>query len=106
MADLQTRFDRLWTGQDSTRSAQHHPFAHLDVLEEVSAGVGFYKGFVNLCVVDTDDGAVLIDTGAFASIFHEASFAAVRGWFAQQQQQLGGAGSELSGRAGGGGGGD
>jgi len=80
MMDLQTRFHRLWTGEDSTHSREHHPFAHLDVFEEVSRGVGFYKAFVNLCVVDTDDGAVLIDTGAFAPILHQASFQAVRGW--------------------------
>lgn len=80
MTDFQTRFDRLWSGQDSTHSQEHHPFAHLDMLEEVADGVAFYKAFVNVSVVNTDDGAVLIDTGAHAPIFQEPAFKAVRGW--------------------------
>lgn len=81
MSDLRTRFERLWTGQDSVHDAAHHPFAHLNVLEEVAPGVAFYKGFVNIAVLDTEEGAVLIDTGSHA--LHALTFDSVRSWTAR-----------------------
>ena len=78
MASIIELADRLWTGKDSTEDPQHHPFAALDAIEEITAGVGFYKGFVNLTVLRTEEGVVLIDTGSFLPAQHERSFAGVR----------------------------
>ena len=75
--------DRLWTGKDSTDEPEHHPFVPLEAIEEITAGVGFYKGFVNLTVLRTGEGAVLIDTGSFLPAQHERSFAGVRSYAAE-----------------------
>lgn len=76
--DLRTRSDRLWQGTDSVADPAHHPFVHLNVIEEVGQGAAFYKGLSNIAVLDTEAGAVLIDTGAHA--LHGMSFEAIRGW--------------------------
>jgi alkyl sulfatase BDS1-like metallo-beta-lactamase superfamily hydrolase len=78
MASLAELADRLWTGESSTEDPEHHPFAALDRVEEISNGVAFYKGFVNLTVLRTEAGLVLIDTGSFLPAQHERSFAGVR----------------------------
>ena len=68
--------DRLWTGHLST--AEQHPWAALQELEELDTGVGFVSSFANVTAFDTDAGLVLIDTGSaiFAGQVHEA----VRRW--------------------------
>jgi alkyl sulfatase BDS1-like metallo-beta-lactamase superfamily hydrolase len=78
MASLAELADRLWTGKSSTDDPEHHPFAPLDRIEEITAGVAFYKGFVNLTVLRTEAGLVLIDTGSFLPAQHERSFSGVR----------------------------
>ena len=78
MASLVELADRLWTGEDSTDDPLHHPFAPLDRIEEITAGVAFYKGFVNLTALRTEAGLVLIDTGSFLPAQHQRSFAGVR----------------------------
>ena len=83
MASIIELADRLWTGKDSTDSPEHHPFAPLDTIEEITAGVGFYKEFVNLTVLRTGEGVVLIDTGSFLPAQHERSFAGVRRYAAE-----------------------
>ena len=80
MASLIELSDRLWTGKDSTDAPEHHPFAALDAIEEITAGVAFYKSFVNLTVLRTEQGLVLIDTGSFLPAQHEQSFAGVRSY--------------------------
>ena len=82
MASLIELADRLWTGKDSTDEPEHHPFANLDTIEEITAGVAFYKGFVNLTVLRSGEGAALIDTGSFLPAQHERSFAGVRSYAA------------------------
>ncbi len=72
--------DRLWNGEDSTSQPEHHPFAHLDVIEELAPGVAFYKAFVNLTAFRTEEGLVLVDTGTYLPAQHERSFQAVREW--------------------------
>ena len=80
MASLIELADRLWRGEDSTDAPEHHPFAMLDTIEEITAGVAFYKSFVNLTVLRTEAGLVLIDTGSFLPAQHERSFAGVRSY--------------------------
>lgn len=70
--------DKLWSGEHTTHQREHHPFAILDVVEEVADGVGFYKGFSNLTAVRTHDGLALIDTGSFHPVANERSFNKVR----------------------------
>jgi alkyl sulfatase BDS1-like metallo-beta-lactamase superfamily hydrolase len=71
--------ERLWTGRTST--ADHHPWAALQELEELDAGVGFVSSFANVVAFETGAGLVLIDTGSafFATQVHEA----IRGWSAE-----------------------
>ncbi len=78
MPSLVELSDKLWTGQHTTHQREHHPFAILNVVEEVADGVGFYKGFSNLTVVRSDDGVVLIDTGSFHPVAHTRSFDKIR----------------------------
>lgn len=53
MSNLVDLSDKLWSGEHSTHQKEHHPFAILNVIEEVADGVGFYKGFSNLTAVRT-----------------------------------------------------
>lgn len=80
MQSLRERADELWNGVHRTTEPAHHPFIALDQIEEVGPGVAFYKGFVNLAVVRTDAGAVLIDTGSFLPPAQRKQFRAVRTW--------------------------
>lgn len=75
---LHRYFERLWNGETSTRDPRHHPFAALDQIERVTTATSFYKGFVNLAVVETDDGCVLLDTGSFHPTAQGRQFEAVR----------------------------
>jgi alkyl sulfatase BDS1-like metallo-beta-lactamase superfamily hydrolase len=84
MASLLELADRLWTGTDSTEDPAHHPLAPLDLIDEVTTGVSFYKGFVNLTAVRSEEGLVLIDTGSFIPAQHEQSFAGVRRYAADR----------------------
>ena len=78
MATLVELSDKLWSGEHSTHQKEHHPFAILNVVEEVADGVGFYKGFSNLTAVRTGDGVVLVDTGSFHPVANKRSFDKVR----------------------------
>jgi alkyl sulfatase BDS1-like metallo-beta-lactamase superfamily hydrolase len=80
MSELLKRTDRLWSGEASTAEAEYHPFAGPRMLEELAPGVAFYKAFVNVTAVRTDDGLVLVDTGSYHPVAHKRSFDAVRGW--------------------------
>ena len=55
--------ERLWTGEDTTLS--RHPFTPLAEVEEVAPGVAFVSSFANVVALTTDDGLVLVDTGAW-----------------------------------------
>ncbi|HEX5613146.1 MAG TPA: alkyl sulfatase dimerization domain-containing protein [Burkholderiales bacterium] len=74
------RSDRLWCGEASTVQPDFHPFGGPRMLEELAGGVAFFKAFVNVTAVRTDEGLVLIDTGSFHPASHKLSFDAVRGW--------------------------
>jgi alkyl sulfatase BDS1-like metallo-beta-lactamase superfamily hydrolase len=80
MASFLEQSDRLLRGEGSTAEPGSHPFHPAERLEEVADGFGLYKGFVNVVAVRTADGVLLVDTGSFAPIQHEKSFAGVRGY--------------------------
>ncbi|MFI5315106.1 MAG: alkyl sulfatase dimerization domain-containing protein [Myxococcota bacterium] len=78
MATLRELSDQLLSGRADMRDPANHPFAFVDRIEEVAPGVALYKAFVNVTVVRTAEGLVLVDTGSFHPGQHERSFAAVR----------------------------
>ncbi len=80
MPSLYELSNRLWTGQDKTSDKGCHPFAPLYEIEDVAAGVAFYKGFSNLAAVRTDVGLSLIDTGSFHPVAQGRIFEKVRSW--------------------------
>ena len=80
MSELLKRTDRLWSGEATTSHPDFHPFSRLGILEELASGVAFFKAFVNVTGVKTDDGLVLVDTGSYHPVAHKRSFDAVRGW--------------------------
>ena len=80
MSELLKRTDRLWSGEASTTEADFHPFAGPRLLEELAPGVAFFKAFVNVTAVKTEEGLVLVDTGSYHPASHKLSFDAVRGW--------------------------
>jgi alkyl sulfatase BDS1-like metallo-beta-lactamase superfamily hydrolase len=78
MATLRELSDQLLSGNADMRDPANHPFAFVDRIEEVAPGVAFYKAFVNVTVIRTAEGLVLVDTGSFHPAQHERSFAAIR----------------------------
>lgn len=80
MDAISTLADKLWRGEHRTSDPEHHPFAVLDALEELTPAVGFYKAFSNITAVDTEDGVVLIDTGSFHPLANSRSFQRIREW--------------------------
>src|SRR6266850_2601977 len=68
--------DRLWTGRLAT--AEQHPWAALQELEELDIGVAFVSSFANVTVFDTAAGLVLVDTGS--AFFAGQVRGAIRGW--------------------------
>ncbi len=78
MATLRELSDLLLSGRADLRDPANHPFAFVDQIEEVAAGVAVYKAFVNVTAVRTAEGLVLIDTGSFHPAQHQRSFDAVR----------------------------
>jgi alkyl sulfatase BDS1-like metallo-beta-lactamase superfamily hydrolase len=84
MSELLKRTDRLWSGEASTSQPDFHPFGGPRMLEELAPGIAFFKAFVNVTSVRTDDGLVLVDTGSFHPLAHKLSFDAVRGWNAER----------------------
>ena len=80
MSELLKRTDHLWSGQASTAEPDFHPFGGPRLLEELAPGVAFYKAFVNVTAVKTEEGLVLVDTGSYHPKSHQLSFDAVRAW--------------------------
>ena len=78
MPSLRELSDHLLSGRADMRDPANHPFAFVDQIEEVAPGVAFYKAFVNVTVIRTAEGLVLVDTGSFHPAQHQRSFAAVR----------------------------
>lgn len=55
--------DSLWDGTQDTQGV--HPFTNLLGLEAYGEGLAFVSSFANVVVLDTREGALLIDTGSF-----------------------------------------
>lgn len=60
--------DKLWRGE--IRAEDHHPFAVLGGLEELTDGVAFLPNFANVSALRTDAGLMLVDTGGPFSAAH------------------------------------
>ncbi|HVH05588.1 MAG TPA: alkyl sulfatase dimerization domain-containing protein [Myxococcota bacterium] len=78
MTSFLEQSDALLRGEGSTAEPGSHPFHPAERLEEVAAGFGLYKGFVNVVAVRSADGVLLVDTGSFAPFQHQKSFEGVR----------------------------
>lgn len=80
MATLSDLSDKLFSGEHATSEPDHHPFAILDQIEEITGDVAFYKGFSNLAAVKTGEELILIDTGSFHPVANGRSHKKVRSW--------------------------
>jgi len=80
MTSIAELSEQLWSGACKTSDVGSHPFDFTDALEEVADGVALYKTFVNVVVVRTEAGAVLIDTGAFNPAMRVRSHAMIRSY--------------------------
>ena len=80
MASFFELSDQLWNGRTQTADPAHHPFVPLNRLEEVDDALALYKSFVNVTVLRTEAGLVLIDTGPYIAPLQQKIFDAVRRW--------------------------
>lgn len=81
MTELQSIADKLWTGEYTTHDPEHHPFSPYAISDEVASGVVFFKDFVNVTGVKTDQGLVMIDTGSYTPNQHMRCFNGIRAHF-------------------------
>ena len=63
MGAIREQAERFWNGEITVIT--QHPLTPTGEFEEVAAGVMFYRWFANVTAVKTDEGLVLIDTGAY-----------------------------------------
>jgi alkyl sulfatase BDS1-like metallo-beta-lactamase superfamily hydrolase len=63
MGAIKDTAERLWRGELSIRD--QHPFTATGEIEEVAPKVAFCRWLANFVVCKTDEGLVLIDTGAY-----------------------------------------
>src|SRR3972149_1382552 len=63
MGAVRDIFEKLWSGELSPD--EHHPWTPTGDLEEIAGRSIFYRSFANVTGFDTDDGLVLVDTGAY-----------------------------------------
>jgi len=73
MTELLALAERVWRGEE-----QYHPFRGAGTRAAVGDGIEFVHGFSNVSCVATDDGLVLVDTGA--ALLADVMHAAVRDW--------------------------
>ena len=62
MGIIKEAAEKFWNGEITV--AQQHPLIPTGEYEEVAAGVMFYRWFANFVAVKTEEGIVLVDTGA------------------------------------------
>lgn len=62
MGIIREQAERFWNGEVTV--AQQHPLLPTGEHEEVAAGVMFYRWFANFTAIKTEEGIVLVDTGA------------------------------------------
>jgi alkyl sulfatase BDS1-like metallo-beta-lactamase superfamily hydrolase len=63
MGTIRDQAEKLWNGEIT--AITNHPLMPTGEFEEVAAGVVFYRWFANVVAVKTEEGLVLIDTGAY-----------------------------------------
>ncbi len=63
MGIVREQAEKFWNGEITV--LDQHPLTPTGDSEEVAAGVMFYRWFANFTAVRTDEGIVLIDTGAW-----------------------------------------
>lgn len=63
MGVIKDQAEKFWNGETSVLA--QHPLTPTGEFEEVAAGVMFYRWFANFVAVKTEEGLVLIDTGAY-----------------------------------------
>ena len=80
MGEVLDLSERAWRGD--LGEINIHPGRVLVGFEEFDTGLGFMSAFSNVCVLDTDEGLVFVDTSSF---FHAAKlFEQVRAWSKQR----------------------
>lgn len=62
MGIIKEQSEKFWNGEITV--AQQHPLVPTGEYEEIAAGVMFYRWFANFVAVKTEEGIVLVDTGA------------------------------------------
>jgi alkyl sulfatase BDS1-like metallo-beta-lactamase superfamily hydrolase len=62
MGIIRDQSEKFWSGEVSV--AAQHPLMPTGEFEEVAAGIMFYRWFANVIAVRTEEGLVLVDTGA------------------------------------------
>ena len=62
MGIIKDASEKFWNGEITV--VQQHPLTATGEYEEVAAGVMFYRWFANFVAVKTEEGIVLVDTGA------------------------------------------
>jgi len=63
MGAIRDAAEKFWNGEITV--AMQHPLLPTGEFEEIAAGVVFYRWFANIVAVKTEDGLVLVDTGAY-----------------------------------------
>jgi alkyl sulfatase BDS1-like metallo-beta-lactamase superfamily hydrolase len=63
MGVIKDQAEKFWNGEISVIA--QHPLTPTGEFEEVAAGVMFYRWFANFVAVKTEEGLVLVDTGAY-----------------------------------------
>ncbi len=68
--------EKLWRGEMTTD--EHHPWTPIGDTEEIAEKTLFYRHFANVTAFDTEEGLVLVDTGAYFN--QRETFEAIRSW--------------------------
>jgi len=63
MGSIREQAEKFWNGELTV--LRQHPLMPTGEFEEVAAGIVFFRWMANIVSVKTDEGLVLIDTGAF-----------------------------------------
>jgi alkyl sulfatase BDS1-like metallo-beta-lactamase superfamily hydrolase len=74
MGTIKEISDKLMSGAETIRTT--HPLLPTGESEEVADGVAYFRWFANVVAVKTEDGLVLVDTGAYFN--QEATLAMLR----------------------------
>jgi len=68
--------EKMWSGEVTTD--EHHAWTPVGDIEEIAEGAIFYRSFANVTAFETEDGLVLVDTGAYFN--QRQTFQSIRSW--------------------------